>query len=113
MGNNNAQGIAWFQANAGKFEKDKRGIIQKRCSEMPDDRLMMLTQMKLKNPTVVLIVGFFLGWLGIDRFMMGSWVIGLIKFFTWGFFGILWLIDLFILPGRARKVNTDNIMPYL
>lgn len=113
MGNNNAQGIAWFQANAGKFEKAKRGIIQKRCSEMPDDRLMMLTQMKFKNPTVVLLVGFFLGWLGLDRFMMGSWIVGLIKLLTWGLFGILWLIDLFILPARARKMNTDNIMPYL
>jgi len=113
MGNNNAQGIAWFQANAGKFEKAKRGIIQKRCSEMPDDRLMMLTSMKFKNPTAILIVGLLFGWLGIDRFMMGSWILGIIKLLTWGLGGILWLIDLFILPGRARKQNTENIMPYL
>ena len=80
---------------------------------MPDDRLMMLQQMKFKNPTVVLIVGLLFGELGLDRFMMGSFIIGLIKFFTFGFFGILWLIDLFILPGKAREWNMKQIQPYL
>ena len=110
---NNAQGIAWFQANAGKFPKSQRMIIQKRCSEMPDDRLMMLQQLKFKNPTAVLIVGLLFGWLGIDRFMLGSIGLGLIKFLTWGLGGILWLIDLFILPGKAREMNMKQIQPYL
>ena len=110
---NNAQGIAWFHANAGKFPKSQRMIIQKRCSEMPDDRLMMLQQLKLKNPTVVLIVGLLLGEFGLDRFMVGSFIVGLIKLFTFGLGGILWLIDLFILPGRAREMNMKQIQPYL
>ena len=113
MSNNNAQGIAWFQANASKFPKSQRMIIQKRCSEMPDDRLMMLQQLKFKNPTAVLIVGLLFGWLGFDRFMMGSFVLGVIKLLTWGLGGILWLIDLFILPGRAREANMKQIQPYL
>ena len=110
---NNAQGIAWFQANAGKFPKSQRMIIQKRCSEMPDDRLMMLQQIKFKNPTAVLIVGILLGEFGIDRFMVGSAILGLVKMFTGGLFGILWLIDLFILPGKAREWNMRQIQPYL
>ena len=110
---NNAQGVAWFQANAGKFPKSQRMIVQKRCSEMPDDRLMMLQQMKWKNPTVVHIVGILFGWAGFDRFMMGNIFLGLFKFFTGGFMGILWLIDLFILPGRAREANMKQIQPYL
>ena len=110
---NNAQGIAWFQANAGKFPKSQRMIIQKRCSEMPDDRLMMLQQLKFKNPTVVIIVGLLFGWLGLDRFMMGSFILGLVKLFTGGLSGILWLLDLFILPGKAREANMKQIQPYL
>lgn len=113
MSNNNAQGIAWFQANAGKFPKSQRMIIQKRCSEMPDDRLMMLQQLKFKNPTAVLIVGILFGEIGLDRFMMGSFVLGLVKFFTFGLGGILWLLDLFILPGKAREANMKQIQPYL
>jgi TM2 domain-containing membrane protein YozV len=107
------QGVAWFQANATNFPSSQRMIIQKRCSEMPDDRLMMLQQMKWKNPTVVLIVGILFGWAGFDRFMMGNIFLGLFKFFTGGFMGILWLIDLFILPGRAREANMKQIQPYL
>ena len=110
---NNAQAIAWFQANANKFPKPQRMIIQKRCSEMPDDRLMMLQQMKFKNPTVILIVGLLLGECGLDRFMMGSFILGLVKLFTFGLFGILWLLDLFILPGKAREENMKTIQPYL
>lgn len=110
---NNAQGVAWFQANAGKFPKSQRMIIQKRCSEMPDDRLMMLQQLKFKNPIVVLIVGVLFGWLGFDRLMMGSFILGLVKFFSFGLFGVLWLLDLFILPGKAREWNMKQIQPYL
>ena len=110
---NNAQAIAWFQANANKFPKSQRMIIQKRCSEMPDDRFMMLQQMKFKNPTVILIVGFLLGECGLDRFMMGSFILGLVKLFTFGLCGILWLLDLFILPGKAREANMKMIQPYL
>ena len=110
---NNAQAIAWFQANASKFPASQRMIIQKRCSEMPDDRLMMLQQMKWKNPMAVLLVGLFLGGLGIDRFMMGSIGLGIVKLLTYGLFGILWLIDLFILPGKAREWNMKQIQPYL
>lgn len=110
---NNAQGIAWFQANASKFPKAQRMIIQKRCSEMPDDRLMMLQQMKFKNPTAVLIVGLLLGEFGFDRLMMGSILLGLVKMCTFGLFGILWILDLFILPGKAREENMKMIQPYL
>lgn len=113
MSNNNPAGIAWFQANEGKFPKAQRMIIQKRCSEMPDDRLMMLQQLKLKNPTAILIVGIFFGVIGLDRFMMGSFFLGLIKMFTCGLGGILWLIDLLILPGKAREENMKQIQPYL
>ncbi len=45
--------------------------------------------------------------------MMGSFVLGLVKFFTFGLGGILWLIDLFILPGKAREMNMKQIQPYL
>ena len=69
--------------------------------------------MKFKNPTVILIVGLLLGVCGLDRFMMGSFILGLVKLFTFGLFGILWLLDLFILPGKAREENMKTIQPYL
>ena len=105
--------MIWFNKNQGKLDKAQRAIIQKKCSEMSDDKAMMLSQVKLKNPTLLFLVSFFLGYLGIDRFMVGETMMGLVKFFTGGLFGILWLIDLFIIGGKARKLNTQAIMPYL
>lgn len=110
---NNMQGIAWFQANETNFPSSQRMIIQKRCSEMPEDRLMMLQQLKWKNPTLILIMSLMFGSLGIDRFMLGNVGVGLLKLFTFGLFGILTIIDWFTVMGKAREINMKTIQAYL
>lgn len=109
----NAQAIAWFNANQSKLEKSQRAIIQKKCSDMTDDKAMMLAQLKLKSPIVAFLVSFLFGEFGIDRFMLGEVGMGLLKFFTFGVFGILYLIDIFTVMGKVRKLNTQKILPYL
>ncbi|GJJ77706.1 hypothetical protein EMPS_10065 [Entomortierella parvispora] len=39
-------------------------------------------------------LSIFLGFSGIDRFYLGYFLIGLLKFCTGGFFGILWALDI-------------------
>ena len=109
----NAQAVAWFNANQSKLESSQRAIIQKKCSEMSDDKAMMLSQVKLKSPIVAFLVSFFLGFLGLDRFLIGEVGTGLLKFFTFGVFGILTIIDWFTIMGKVRKLNTQKILPYL
>lgn len=110
----NAQAVAWFNANQSKLEKSQRMIIQKKCADMTDDtKAMMLSQLKLKSPFVAFLVSFFLGGFGIDRFMLGEFGMGLLKLFTCGLFGILYLIDLFTIAGKVRKMNTQKVLPYL
>ncbi|MBU4690779.1 TM2 domain-containing protein [Mycoplasma zalophi] len=46
---------------------------------------------------VFLLVSFFLGGLGIDRFMKGQIGLGVLKLITGGGFGIWWLIDLILI----------------
>ncbi|MHA1124789.1 MAG: NINE protein [Candidatus Heimdallarchaeota archaeon] len=41
-----------------------------------------------------IIICFFLGVLGIHRFLKGYWISGLVFLFTGGLLGIGWLIDL-------------------
>lgn len=55
----NTTAIAWFNANQSKLESSQRAIIQKKCSEMSDDKAMMLAQLKQKSPVVALLVSFF------------------------------------------------------
>ena len=47
----------------------------------------------MKNKTVAILLSFFLGGLGIDRFYLGYTGLGVLKLLTGGVFGILWLID--------------------
>ena len=45
------------------------------------------------NPTVELCLCLFLGWLGAHKFYAGKTGTGILYLFTFGLFGIGWLID--------------------
>lgn len=58
-----------------------------------------------KNPVILFGFNIWLGWLGIDRFVVGDIVAGILKLLTVGGFGIWQLIDCFLIGGRAREKN--------
>ncbi len=71
----------------------------------------------MKNKTTALVLSIFVGELGIDRFYLGYTGIGLLKLFTAGCFGILWIIDIIqiatgsLLPADGNEyedVNNNN-----
>ncbi len=58
-----------------------------------------------KDRGMVLILSVILGTLGVDRFMIGEVGMGLLKLFTFGLCGILWLIDIFTIRGKVDDLN--------
>lgn len=58
-----------------------------------------------KDPGTILILSVILGYLGVDRFMLGDMGMGLLKLFTFGGCGVLWLIDIFTSKQRTGDFN--------
>ncbi|MFA5796497.1 MAG: TM2 domain-containing protein [Candidatus Woesearchaeota archaeon] len=49
-----------------------------------------------------LLVSIFVGWFGIDRFMMGKVGTGILKLITFGGLGIWWFIDLVLIATKHQ-----------
>lgn len=56
-----------------------------------------------RNWAVAMCLAFFGGWLGLDAFYLGKNGKGIIKFFTVGCFGILWLVDFIQIATKSVR----------
>ena len=65
-----------------------------------------------KNKKIAILLSFLLGYLGVDRFYLGYYGMGVLKLLTLGGVGIWWLIDfIFIYTGNLTIKNKNwNIL---
>ena len=68
--------------------------------------------MKEKELWIAYILWFFFGLLGVHKFYMEKFFIGILYFFTCGFFFIGWFIDLFTLPSQIDRYNLKMQVAY-
>ncbi len=54
-----------------------------------------------RNWLVALLLSIFLGGLGIDQFYLGKTGKGILKFFTLGLFGILYIVDIIMIATKS------------
>ena len=57
--------------------------------------------------TTTLIMSFFFGTLGIDRFMMGHVGLGLLKLVTFGGFLVWWFVDFIMIATKSEFVGVE------
>ena len=69
--------------------------------------------MQMKDPMISLVLSILVGYLGVDRFYVGDIGLGVIKLITCGGFYIWWLVDMFMIMGKTRMKNYEQLTQVL
>ena len=88
-------------------------------SMMPEIKLLLqnadeslsqnLCSIEFKDPSILQLYSILLGTYGIDRFMLGDVGMGLLKLFTGGVCGILWIIDAVNIQQKTKEYNFNKL----
>ncbi len=100
----------YILSNRQYFPSEKLIYMKNKMFEMDENKFELVSTVDLKSPQIIMLVSIFLGELGVDRFMIGDIGMGILKLFTGGLCGILWLYDFFTISERVKKINFENIM---
>lgn len=109
----------------GKISNEQKFMLNDKLDSISEEKLKNLPLIPLKSPILAVVLGFFFGWLGVDRFYQGSFGLGILKlalfiigcittfifigvFILWGL-GIYVLVDLFFVYKAVQNDNYQKI----
>jgi len=98
-----------ISVNADKLAPEFIETIRERLQNA-DEGVAQAAFSDLKGTTMMMLIAWIGGSLGIDRFMLGETGLGVAKLLTCGGCGIWSIIDIFTAPGRTRKFNSNKIL---
>ena len=99
----------FLSAHAAELPAEAMTEIRERLEAADDSKFDELNMLQFKNPTTMLLIAFFLGGYGVDRFMLSDTTMAIVKLCTCGGCGIWALIDLFSAGKRTREYNLTKI----
>jgi TM2 domain-containing membrane protein YozV len=99
----------FLSAHAAELPAEAMTEIRERLEAADDSKFDELNMLQFKNPTTMLLIAFFLGGYGVDRFMLSDTTMAIVKLCTCGGCGIWALIDLFSAGKRTRDYNLNKI----
>ena len=79
--------------NAKKFTPMDGEILRQRLKNADEEMIFRLSSLELRDPMMMLIISFFAGTFGVDRFLLGQVGMGVGKLLTLGGCGIWAIID--------------------
>lgn len=104
--------------NSNKFPAVAIQGLRNQLQGAPDEAQMAVMTASYREPMVALLLSFFLGVFGIDRFYVGDIGLGIAKLvvtvITFGMLGwVWWFVDLFLIMKTAREKNYEHAMTIL
>ena len=103
----------YLAANQKYFPQEQLGYIREQLALLPEERFGMVSVLALKDPATLLIISILLGYLGVDRFMLGDTGMGVLKLLTVGACGVLTIMDWFSIQRKTRELNFKNLIALL
>lgn len=100
----------YLVANQKYFPQEKILFLREKFLELDEKRFSLLFALELRDPFVLIIVSIFLGYLGIDRFLLGDVTKGVLKLLTCGGCGIWTIIDWILIMDKTKKRNFDKVI---
>lgn len=88
----------------------ERELMEMAASLNGTDRAKFISvfQSESQNPVELFGLNIWLGCFGIDRFIVGDILLGILKLITFGGFGIWILVDCFLIGNRTRQGNIEK-----
>ena len=108
------QKIDQFIATNGKFfPTGKLMFIRKKLEEVDDSYVPVIYSVDFKDITTMVLISIFLGYLGVDRFMLGETGLGVLKLLTAGGCGIWTIVDWCLITQKTKDYNYEQLMKAL
>ena len=103
----------FMMSNAKFFQSQHLNYIRERLIAMDESKWGMIHSLDFKDPTMVLIISILVGYLGIDRFLIGDTGLGVGKLITCGGLGIWTIVDWFLIMDATRQKNMEKLQQFL
>ena len=105
-----SQKVETFLMTNGKFFPGMAlPTIQKQLNEADNSKWILLQAVSFRDPIMMLVVSFFGGGLGIDRFLIGDTGLGIAKLLTCGGLGIWTIVDYFLIMNATKESNLKKL----
>lgn len=86
--------------------------LKERLLFLSDEQMSKLEYFEFKDPIVVFVISVVIGYLGVDRFMLGDTTNGVLKLVLTLICGlglVWWLVDLFLIINRTKEYNETSL----
>lgn len=87
--------------------------LRQRLLAMNEDQWANISLIQFKSTMTMLLISIFVGYFGVDRFMLGQTGAGIGKLLTGGGCGIWWLIDIFLIVNLTKEYNWQKLQMWL
>lgn len=95
----------YLSQNSKFFQPNKLMTVREAMYKLTDEQFMMIQTVEFKDPMMMLIISFLVGEFGVDRFLLGDVLLGVLKLLSCGGAGLWCIIDLCLIMSRTRDYN--------